>query len=144
MDKKQILEELQEVKRINEEFLSLRSDEISELIAKENVTAEDVLHKEILIELWDRMQRIIDIIKYIEKTKVQVGRLSLDKEGNILFNGKIIPPTQEFEVCLYDEILKMEIWTRTYVTFSEDGESSQLLCLGRGSKVDGLKARIRI
>ncbi len=143
MDIRQILEELQEVKRTDEEFLKRRKGEIVGMLAEDNVTAEESLQQEILMELIDKMNRVSQLIQYLGTVRVWTGTLSRDKKGNILFNGEIMPPLTEFEVCLQDNYREKVVWTRTFVSLAGAGEEPYLVGLGRKLKIDGIRARIR-
>lgn len=143
MKDKSFAEELQEIRDAGERFLMRREDEILHFLVKTDVTAEEALRQEILSELLDKIQRVDRLIQYLEKNRIQMGRLKRNPRGKILFNADIMPPMQEFEVYVYDKEIGRAVWTRTFVSITADKEIPYLVGLGRQLEIDGLIARIR-
>lgn len=143
MEERSMWEQLQEIKRFQDEFLQQWEDKILEMLVKDRVSAEESLCQEIMSELLDKIQRVSKLIGDISRTHLKVGYLSQRKDGSILFCGEILLPLQELEVYIYDDGKEMMVWTRTFVSITGKGERPYLVGLGENFKIDGIQARIR-
>lgn len=143
MDMEKVLVNLQAVKQENEKFLGEYEKKVLRLARDESMTAEESLEQEMLFEIIDKMKRINQVIGYWSRKPEIEGILSRDMDGRICLNGIPIQPMEEFEVLVYDEILNQKIWTRTYVSFSLNGEKQWLAGFEKDMDVNGIRTRFR-
>lgn len=143
MDMEKVLVNLQAVKQENEKFLGEYEKMVLRLARDESMTAEESLEQEMLFEIIDKMKRINQVIGYWSRKPEIEGILSRDRDGRICLNGIPIQPMEEFEVLVYDEILNQKIWTRTYVSFSLNGEKQWMAGVEKDRDVNGIRTRFR-
>lgn len=140
MDLKRIAEEIMKVNDAGAEFLAENEDEIFDFIKADEMTPEENLQKELLLELLDHIYGIRHTMEYMKKDVVIEGDLGWNERGEIVLAGKVIPHMTEVEVYVYDKALEQEVWTKTFV----GGASRRYLVgLSRDLNIDGLHARIR-
>lgn len=143
MDMEKVLVNLQAVKQENEKFLGEYEKKVLRFARDESMTAEESLEQEMLFEIIDKMKRINQVIGYWSRKPEIEGILSRDRDGRICLNGIRIQPMEEFEVLVYDEILNQKIWTRTYVSFSLNGEKQWPAGFEKDMDVNGIRTRFR-
>lgn len=144
MNTKRVWDNLAEVKHANETFLQIHEKEIQKLVSTENKTEEELLDREMLIELVEKIARVNQIIDYISMEPGTEGVLSREKSGMVCWNGRPVPPMQEFEVLIYSKSLDRKAWTRTFVTMPYEGSQPFLAGLDKRLDINGVKARFRI
>ena len=103
MDIETLLVDLQLVREANDNFSQKHGEEILQIVEKEDMTAEESLIQEILLELSEKMERVSQIIEYLGMEITEEGMLNSDDNGTILFNGKKLPLMKEIEVYIHDE-----------------------------------------
>jgi len=143
MDTETLFADLQLVKEANDNFSQKHGEEILQIVEKEDMTAEESLIQEILLELSEKMERVSQIIEYLGMEITEEGMLNSDDNGTILFNGKKLPLMKEIEVYIHDEELQRNIWTRTFISISDDGEFPYLAGLDQRLEINRMRARIR-
>lgn len=130
------------IKKLNDagaEFLDQYNEELNAFIDKVEITAEESLQKEVLLELLEYVYGIRHIAEYLEKKVVKTGTLDRNEAGEIVLDGVVLPFMTELEVFVYDENLKQDIWTRTVV----GGVDRRYLVGVKKSEIKGIPARIR-
>ncbi|MDO5406915.1 MAG: hypothetical protein Q4F28_06255 [Eubacteriales bacterium] len=138
-----LFEELQAVRKANDEFLKEYHSEVQQLEPDGTLTAEESLEQEMLFEVIDKMERMNRVIDYWGRKPEKEGVISRGADGTIQLDGTPVPALEEFEVLLYDKDMGQEIWTRTYVSFALAGETPCLVGLDKSVDVNGLRARLR-
>lgn len=140
MNWEMLKEDLKKVKQVNEEFAKKYEAEGMEFLRRNDVTADEGLQQELLFELLDHARGLCHVAKYMDKKVTREGVLNRGKDGQILFNGEVVPIMKEIEVYYMEEGWAHEVWTRTYVS---GGKDPYLVGLDRSTEVRGMKARIR-
>ncbi len=135
--------DLQDALLVHERIYNTWKDEIAGFVARKDATADEFLLQEILSEILEYIRRTADLIRYVGKDVCRSGELSTDSQGNILLDGQRIPPMEEFEVYLYDEIAQKMVWKRTFVTISAQRMTPRLAGLENSMPINGVKARAR-
>lgn len=142
MDFKTSAEMIEKLNRAGQEWIETYREEAAEFLKKEETSPEENLQKEIILELMEHIYGINHIAEYLKRVKVRDGFLERDEEGEIRFNGEILPLMTELEVYIFDEFMEREIWTRTYVGGVKK-EQKYLVGLDRMMEIKGIRARIR-
>ena len=139
MEAKAVAEMVKKLNDAGAEFLKQYEDELNAFIDMKEPTAEESLQKEILLELLDHIYGIRHIAERLEKKVCKTGTLDQDEDGEILLDGKVLPFMTELEVFVYDEDLKRDIWTRTFI----GGFEKRCLVGIKNNEINGITARIR-
>lgn len=133
-----------QVRRINaegERFLKQYEEVVNDLLTRKEISAEESLQREILIELTEHIYGIRHIADYLEKTGFRLGVVNRDSEGEIVFDGEILPLMTELEVYVRDEITGNKVWTRVFVG---GVDKKYLVGLKKNSEIREIPARIRV
>lgn len=131
---------LGEIRRAVRGFLEAYGEKSWDMILKEPQTAEERLRSEVVYELIEKLDRVSRLICYLGEEVSAEGELSRAATGEILLGGKALKPGQEIEVCACDPVFMETVWTRARVTAEP---RPRLLGIGRDTKIEGLKARVR-
>lgn len=140
MDLKKVAEEILKLNEAGAEYLAEHEDEIFDFIKSDEMTPEENLQKEILLELLDHIYGIRHIREYMMKDVAKEGILDKNEKGDIVLNGEVIPLMTEVEVFVYDKAMEQEIWTKTFVG---GAGRRYLVGISRNLDIRGLHARIR-
>lgn len=143
MELRTMEEMLEKLDRVGKEFLKLHREKIAELLRTEEISAEDSLKREMLVELVGHVDGICHIVEYMKKTEVRTGILERDENGEICFNGEVLPFMTELEVYVPDELTGNKVWTRAYVGELEKNNKI-LVGLDRHKEIKNIPARIRV
>lgn len=140
MNLKLLAEKMKDVDRECRIFLEKNEKELLDFLRREDVTAEECLQKEIVFQLLDGIHGVESNLEYVRKDVIREGILGRDKNGEITFNGEILPLMTELEVYVYDDVANQEIWTRVYVG---GRQKRYLVGLDREMNLIGMKVRMR-
>lgn len=124
-----------------EKFLKQYEGVLNDLLRKKDITAEESLQREILIELTEHIYGIRHIAEYLEKTGFRLGVVNRDSEGEIVFDGEILPLMTELEVHVLDELTGNKVWTRVFVGGID---KKYLVGLKKSFEIREIPARIRV
>ena len=133
-----------QVRRINaegERFLKQYEEVVNDLLTRKEISAEESLQREILIELTEHIYGIRHIAEYLEKTGFRLGVVNRDSEGEIVFDGEILPLMTELEVYVLDELTGNKVWTRVFVGGID---KKYLVGLKKNFEIREIPARIRV
>ena len=133
-----------QVRRINaegERFLKQSEEVVNDLLTRKEISAEESLQREILIELTEHIYGIRHIAEYLEKTGFRLGVVNRDSEGEIVFDGEILPLMTELEVYVLDELTGNKVWTRVFVGGID---KKYLVGLKKNFEIREIPARIRV
>lgn len=133
---------IEKLDRDAQEFLERYGEQISGFLRTEETSAEESLQKELFLELMEHIYGIHRLSDYLKKDKVRMGTLEQDEEGEIRFEGEILPLMTELEVYIFEPALSQDIWTRTYVGGKTENKK-YLVGIPRETKINGIPARIR-
>lgn len=140
MDMKAVASQVQNINKAGEKFLERYEDVLTELLRKKEITSEESLQREILIELTEHIYGIRHIAEYLEKTEFRMGVVDRSENGEIVFNGEELPLMTELEVFVWDELSKQDVWTRVFVGGID---RKYLVGLKKNREIKGIPARIR-
>lgn len=141
MELKTIAEMIEKLNRAGQDFLECYRDEISDFLKGDEVSAEENLQKELLLELLDHVYGINHIAEYVNREKLRVGTLERGSDGEILFDGEVLQLMTELEVYIFDPVLERNVWTRAYVGGLK--EKKYLVGMDKSMEIGGIPARIR-
>ena len=141
MDMNALASQVRKMNEEGEQFLKQYEVVINELLRKKDISAEESLQREILIELTEHIYGIRHIADYLEKTGFRLGVVNRDSEGEIVFDGEILPLMTELEVYVRDEITGNKVWTRVFVG---GVDKKYLVGLKKNSEIREIPARIRV
>lgn len=140
MEKLEVLNGLEPVKKALQEFQKAYGEEIWNLICHRGEDPEDYLRAEVLCELEEAVERIQKLADYLKGRITAEGILTRRADGGLSIGGRELLPGQEVEICLYDPVFEAVIWTRASVSMEKH---QRLIGLERDARQEGLKARIR-
>ena len=140
MDMKSLASQARIMSEAGSQFLIQYDEIIKELLNRKDLSAEESLQKEIMIELTEHIYGIRHIAEYLERTKLCTGTLSRNKTNEIEFNGEVLPLMTELEVYVRDEFLNQNVWTRVFVG---GFEKTYLVGLKKDFEIKDIPARIR-
>jgi len=140
MDLKGLASRVKEVNKAGEVFLEHYEAEMTELLKRKDLTAEESLLREIIVELTGHLYGIRHITEYLEKTGYRNGTIERNRNGEIEFNGEVLPLMTELEVYVRDAFTDQEVWTRVFVG---GAEKKYLVGLKKNHEIQGIPARMR-
>lgn len=135
-------EMIEKLNDAGKEFLKMHYETISKLSKTKELSAEESLKREMLVELVGYAEGICHVAEYMKKTEVRTGILGRNENGEICLNGEILPPMTELEVYVPDEFTGKDVWTRTYVI--ELDKKKILAGLEKTMEIKDIPVRIRI
>jgi len=141
MDMNALASQVRKMNEEGEQFLKQYEVVINELLRKKDISAEESLQREILIELTEHIYGIRHIVEYLEKTGFRLGVVNRDSEGEIVFDGEILPSMTELEVYVQDELTGNKVWTRVFVG---GVDKKYLVGLKKNFEIREIPARIRV
>ena len=141
MDMNALASQVRKMNEEGEQFLKQYEEVINELLRKKEISAEESLQREILIELTEHIYGIRHIADYLEKTGFRLGVVNRDSEGEIVFDGEILPSMTELEVYVQDELTGNKVWTRVFVG---GVDKKYLVGLKKNFEIREIPARIRV
>jgi len=141
MDMNALASQVRKMNEEGEQFLKQYEVVINELLRKKDISAEESLQREILIELTEHIYGIRHIVEYLEKTGFRLGVVNRDSEGEIVFDGEILPLMTELEVYVQDELTGNKVWTRVFVG---GVDKKYLVGLKKNFEIREIPARIRV
>lgn len=140
MDRKILALEIQKMNEAGEIFLKQYEDVLGELFRKTELTDEESLEREILLELTEHIYGIRHIADYLNKGGCRIGTVQKNADGEIVFNGEVLPIMTELEVYVKDEFTNRDVWTRVFVGGIEQ---KYLVGLKKNAEINRIPARIR-
>lgn len=115
MEWKDFVNGMEELQETATKYLEMYEDKMTDFLRSKDMSPEDNLQKEMILELLEHVHGICHLTEYAARETIRTGILHQREDGELEFDGDCLPLMTELEVLVYDEACGREVWTRTYV-----------------------------
>lgn len=136
----EILADLKRIKSTLEDFQIKHGEAIFDFAA-EDVSGEEYLYMEVLLDTYCKMTEIGRNIEVFTTPIKSNGTLSKGVNGQICYSGTPLKPMDRLEIYIENEEFGINGWTRVLVGLNDDGQ--YLIGIPRDANIEGIKARMR-
>lgn len=136
---KELKQDLSELESACHKFLGKYESQLADALNRAEMTAEESLKIDLMLELVTHLSSAQFISSYMQKDIVKEGLLLMDEAGNFTLEGTPVPPMSDIEVYVHDDELDQDVWKRVFVS----GGEKRICGLRHPDLTSGIHARIR-
>lgn len=137
---KELKQDLSELESACSSFLGKYESQLTDALNKTEMSAEDSLKIDLMLELVTHLSSAQFVSSYMQKDIVKEGILLQDEDGNFTLGGDPLPPMSDIEVYVHDDELNQDVWKRVFI----GGGTEKRICgLRHPDLTSGVHARIR-
>lgn len=136
----ELKQELSALEAACDSFLKKYEDPLTKALNQEQISAEENLKIDLMLELITNLSSVQFISSYMQKDITEEGTLTQDENGHFVLNGTPLPSMCDIEIYVHDTELNQDVWKRVFIS----GENEQVICGIRHLDLSsGIHARIR-
>jgi len=137
---KELKQDLSELESVCSAFLGKYESQLTDALNKTEMSAEDSLKIDLMLELVTHLSSAQFVSSYMQKDIVKEGILLLDDSGNFTLGGTPLPAMSDIEVYVHDDELDQDVWKRVFIG---GGTENRICGLRHPDLTAGIHARIR-
>ena len=137
---KELKQDLSELESACSSFLGKYESQLTDALNKTEMSAEDSLKIDLMLELVTHLSSAQFVSSYMQKDIVKEGILLQDEAGSFTLGGDPLPAMSDIEVYVHDDELNQDVWKRVFIS---GGTEKRICGLRHPDLTSGVHARLR-